>query len=198
MQREGDVDIRVGQNALLDHHLCAALFAGWRSLFGRLEDELDGAGQRSSTRRKNLGDTHQNGDVGVVPAGVHDPDLLIVVGALLARGIRQVVGLGHRQAVDVRAQENYGPGAGALENRHHAGVGNPGLDLESKILQMLGNSRRGLELAVGKFGVLMEPAAPLDDLRLDRGTGGLGLRVQQRSRGRQGCEGQNSETGSEN
>ncbi len=80
MKGERGVNDRVGEHALLDHHLGAPLLALRRAFLGRLEDELDSPPQFRLHGREHLGDSHENGDVRVVAARMHHPDFLTVVG----------------------------------------------------------------------------------------------------------------------
>ena len=152
------------QRAFGDHHLRAAVFAFGRHLLGGLEDELHAAAQLRTQPGQDLRHAHQDGDVAVVPAGVHDADLFAVPLAARLAGKGQVHFLAHRQAVHVGAQRHHRAGQRPLEQAHHAGVGHARAHLvQAQRAQVIGDHAGGAELAVAQFGVLMQIAPPGDD-----------------------------------
>ena len=176
VQAEHRLRHRLLERALGDHHLRAALLALGRQLLGRLEDELDRAAQLAAQPGEHLGHAHQDGDVGVVAAGVHDADRLAVPLRLHLRGEREVDLLGHRQRVHVGAQRHHRAGQRALQQADHAGVGDAGAHLvEAEPLQVLGDDAGGAELAVAELGVGMDVASPGDHPALDLLGGGVDL-----------------------
>ena len=78
VQPEHGVGLRIVEDALLQHQLRAALFAGRRAFLRGLEDEHHGAGQVGLHAGEHLGDAHQDRHVVVVAARVHDADLAAV------------------------------------------------------------------------------------------------------------------------
>ena len=106
----------------------------------------------------------------VVPTGVHDTHFLAVPVAARLAGKGQVDFLRHRQAVHVGAQRHHGAGQRALQQPHHAGVGDAGAHLvQPQRLQVQGHDLGGAEFAVAQFGVLVQVAPPGDDGGLERG-----------------------------
>jgi hypothetical protein len=81
---------RVAEHAVPDHRRGAAQSCP-RGLLSRLEDELDHARQLRAHRGEDLGRAHQHRDVGVVPAGVHDADILTIDPGPYARPEGEVV-----------------------------------------------------------------------------------------------------------
>ena len=143
--------------------------ASGRAFLGRLKDELDRARQPILDSRQDAGGRQQDGHVRVVPAGVHDADVLpFVLGRRLA-GERDVDFFANRQAVHVGAQRHDRARPAALEHGDDAGAGDAGLRLEPEGLEAVGDVFRRLDLAVGELGVLVQIPAPLEQLGLDRG-----------------------------
>ena len=73
------------------------------------------------------------------------------------------------------------PRPAAFDQRHHAVARDAGLGLQAERAQPLCDVGRGLLLAVRQLGVLMEVAAPGDEVRLD---GGAARRSSSADRGR--------------
>jgi hypothetical protein len=78
-----------------------------------------------------------------------------------------------RQRVHVGAQRHHRAGLAALEQRHHAGAGHAGLHFHAERAQMVGHQLGRARFLVAQFGVLVDVAAPGDELVLD----GLGALV---------------------
>ena len=177
-------------HAFLHHHLGApdllavGLEVG-RAFLGGLEDELHAAGQLVLHAGQHLGRGHQDGGVRVVAAGVHHVHFLAQVGALGLGREGQVHLFLHRQRVHVGAQ-HHRTGLAALEHGDHAGHGHAGLHLHAQRAQMVGHQLGGARFLVAQFRMLVDVAAPGDELVLD-GLGALvDLRGQRRiGRGRQ-------------
>ena len=177
MDAEHDIHLRVVEHALLDHHLSAALFTRGRTFLGGLEDEHHGAGEVLAHGGEVFGGAHQHRHVRIVPAGVHDADLLVEVSGGDLGGERQVDALDHRQGVHIGAQADDGPGFTAPQDADDARMRDPGLDLQTEPREVIGDELGGAGLAVGEFGVLVDVAAPRDDFFFELGRdGGLGLR----------------------
>jgi hypothetical protein len=77
---------------------------------------------------------------------------------------RHVGLLGHGQRVHIGAHRDRGSRAAALEQRHDSGVRDTRLHLEPQLPQVIGDQFRGACLAIAEFGVLVDVAAPGDDL----------------------------------
>ena len=136
--------------------------AGWKMNFTV-------PGSRSWTRVRMRGGRQQDGHVRVVPAGVHHADVLpVVLGRGLA-GERHVDLLANRQPVHVGAQRDHRAWPAALQNGDDAGAGDGRLRFESEGLEAIGDVLRGLQLAVGELGPLVEIPAPLQQFGLDGG-----------------------------
>ncbi len=97
MQPEHRVDLRVLHRAIRDHGLGAT-----RPLFGGLEEELHSARQIVTHLCEYGGHAHEDRDVVVVTARVHDPDLTPLPLCRHLRGERNVGEFGHRKSVHVR------------------------------------------------------------------------------------------------
>jgi hypothetical protein len=139
VQAEDGVGPWVVQRALLDHERRAAFLAGGRPFLRRLEHELDGAGQLLAHAGQDLGRAHQDGDVRIVPAGVHHAHLLAVVHRLGARAEGHLHLFRDRQGIHVRAQRHHWPGLAALEQADHAGVRHAGPHLHAQRTQVVGH-----------------------------------------------------------
>ncbi len=115
----------------------------------------------------------------VMPAGVHHAGLLAVEGGGHLGSEGQAGALGHRQRVHVGAQCDARARTAALDDRDHAVVCDAGAGFQAQRAQVFGHLRRGLHLAVGKLGELVEMAAQRDHLlaqalggSIDLGTSG--------------------------
>ena len=170
--RRGDVQPEDGrrrgvrQRALVDHRLGAARAAFEAFLVG-LEQELHRAGELGAIFRQDLGHAHQDGDMGVVTAGMHDAGHLALPHGLRLGGEGQVDPLLDRQRIHVGAQRHDRAGLAALEHADHAGFADPGRDLVAQGAQVPGRQRRRARLVIGKLGMLMDVAPPGDDLGLE-------------------------------
>ena len=169
VQAEDHVRLRVVEDALLQHQLGAGrLLLDGHALLGGLEDEQDLAGEVLPHRDERPRGVEQHRDVGVVAAGVHHPDRLPLPGRGRLAGERQVDLLGDRQRVHVGAQRDDRARPAALDHGHDAGPRHAGPRLEAERAEPLGDELRGLDLAVAELRVLVEVAAPLDELRAAR------------------------------
>ncbi len=156
--------------------LRAAFLAGGRQLLGGLEDELHRAGEAIAQAGEDGRNAHQDGDVGVVAAGVHDADVLAVPGRPLLRRERHVGAFLDRQAVHVGAQGDHRPGQLAAQQADDAGDRDLGAHVvEAELAQVSGDDGGGADLAVAELGVRVNVAPPGDQLRFDRRHGGIDL-----------------------
>jgi hypothetical protein len=157
--------LRVLEASLLDHHLRAAVLADGRRFLRGLEDETDRPGDLGAHAGEQLRHAHEDRGVRIVPAGVHHAAVLAVpLGADLARE-GHVHFLGDRQGIHVRPQGHDRPGACALKRADDAGMGDLLDDLvEAEGAQVVGHDLRRARLAIAELGVLVEIAAPGDDL----------------------------------
>jgi hypothetical protein len=150
---------------------------------GRLEDELDGALELVAHRDEDLGDTHQDRNVRVMPACMHHAGFgAVPFGAHCA--LERYVGLfGDGQCIHVGAQRDTRTGLAALEHSDNTGVGDLLLDLiEADALQMRGNQLRRFELAITELGIRVDVAPPGDDLLFEAIRVGGDHVVEQRER----------------
>ena len=189
VQTEDRIDLGILQHAFLDHQRGAALLAHRRAFLGGLEDEDDRALDLVLHAGEDFRRAHQDGDVAVVAAGVHHRHGLAVVLRRNLRGERQAGLFGDRQSVHVGAQGHDLAGLAALQDTDDPGLADSGAHFHAQAAQMVGDHLGGANLAVAEFGMLMQIAAPGDDLGLQRlglgenrgviGLGGrnLGLRV---------------------
>ena len=95
----------------------------------------------------------------VVPARVHDADLLSEIGGPDLRRERQVGLLGHRQRIHVGAHRHDRARQAALEQRDDAVLRDAGLNLETELAQIVGDERRRLLLAVRELRELVQSMA---------------------------------------
>ena len=128
------------EQAVGDHGARAA-----KPLLGRLEDEGDAAcevaGLRKIARR-----TEQHGRVAVVAAGMH--------GSGLRGAPRQVGGFLDRQRVHVGAQPKASrPFRVAMQDADDAGLAQAAMNLDSVVLEFLGDERRCAHLLETDFGM---------------------------------------------
>ena len=105
----------------------------------------------------------------VVAAGVHHAHFLAVVGRLLRGLERHVHLLGHRQAIHVGAQRDDAAGLAALQDADDAGAADAGLHLHAQRAEVIRDDLGGADFLQPQFGMLVEIAAPGDDLREDFG-----------------------------
>mgnify|MGYP003326132312 CR=1 FL=1 len=153
MEREDAIAGKAREEPVAHHRACAA-----ETFLGRLEDEVDGAGEVGIAREVLRG-AEQHRGVPVVAAGVH----LVLV----HRGVREVVLLLQVQRVHVGAQaDRLLAGPAALQRADHARGGEAAMDLDAPALQPGGDDLGGAPLLEGGLGMAMDVAA-------DRGQVGL-------------------------
>ncbi len=163
VQAEDDVDLRGIEDALLQHQLGSGRLVGQgHALLGGLEDEDDLAGEVPSHRHQRLRSVEQDGDVGVVAAGVHDSDGLALPGCGCLAGERQVHLLGDGEGVHVGPQRHHGARPASLDHGDDAGLGHSGPRLETKGAESFGDELRCLDLVVPELWIPVQVAAPLD------------------------------------
>ena len=103
MQPEHRVGLEPVEEPLAHHHRRAAVFTLGRALLGRLEDEHHLSGEFVAHAGENLGHAHQDRDVRVVSACVHDAGRLSTELGRDLRRERHVRALGDGQCVHVGA-----------------------------------------------------------------------------------------------
>jgi len=139
----------------------------WQCLYllRGLEDEADRSRDLGAHARQQFRDTHEDRGMRIVAARMHHAAIQAVpLGAHLA-GEGDVHLLGDRQGVHVRPQRHDRAGAPALQRADHPGVGDLLHDLvEAERAQVIRDDLGGPRLAVAELGVLVEIAAPGDDL----------------------------------
>ena len=167
VQRETRIHRRVGEHSFLHHQLRSALLTLRRTFLGGLEHELHRPRELGADACEHLGHPHQDRDVRVVPAGVHDPHLSAVVAALRGGGKRKLHPFRDRQRVHVGAQEHDWPRFAALQESDHAGMRDTGRDVDAERSEMIGDELRGAHLTVAQLRMLMNVTPPCHDLRLD-------------------------------
>jgi hypothetical protein len=134
------------EQPLLDHHPRAA-----QPFLGRLEDEMDGAGE-VGRGGESLGGAQQHGGVTVVAAGVH------LVG--YGRRVVERVLLLEMERIHVGAQpDRLLAGLVALERADHAGCREPTVDLEAPGLELLGHDLGRSYFLECRLGMAMDVAA---------------------------------------
>ena len=157
---------RVLERAVVDHRLCAALATFVAFLVG-LEQEFHRARKLGLVFGKDLRDAHQDRDMAVVAAGVHDANHAAHPRRLDLRGEGQVDLLLDRERIHVGAQRNHAARLAAFENADHAGVAHAGLHFDAELLQVFGHERRSALLMIRELGILMDVPPPGDHLVLD-------------------------------
>jgi hypothetical protein len=154
---------RVLESPVLDHRGGAAQSSARRLLRG-LEDELHGPVELPAHRGEGLRGAHQHRDVRVVAARVHDAHLLPVDLRADARAEGEVDLLGDGQGVHVRAEGDDRPRAPAVQHADDAVTADARTHFDAKPAEMCSDELRRARLLERKLGVLMDVAAPGDDL----------------------------------
>ena len=132
MKAENGARLRVVECALLDHQRRPAALTRRRPLLGRLENELDGARQIVPHAGQDLSDPHQHGDVRVMAAGVHHPNVLTVVGGAHLGGEREIHFFGDGERVHVGAQRHDWPRLAPAQYPDHTGMRDAGAHLDAE------------------------------------------------------------------
>jgi hypothetical protein len=165
---------RVLETAFLDHQRRAAFLAFGRHLLGGLEDELHRAGELGAESREHRRDRHQDRDVRIVAARVHDAHRLAVPSRSRLRRERHRGALFDGQGVHVGTQRDDRTGLGAAQQPDDPGDADLGAHfVELERAQVRGDDRCGAHLAVAELGVLVDVASPRDEARDDGGDGGV-------------------------
>ena len=184
VKTEDRVDLRVLEHALRDHQLGARRpLIAWRTLFGRLEDELHRAPKLPFQLAENPRRREQHGHVSIVSARVHHANALALVFARCATRERQIDGLGHRQGIHVGAQRDDGPGLRAAQQRRHARSRHARLRLEAKAPQRVRDESGCLWLSIRELRMLVQVTTPRQQLLLDGGGPPVDLGRERRGRG---------------
>ncbi len=190
VQPKHRVGLGIVEGAFAHHKLGPAILTRRRHLFRRLEQEDHGARQIAPYAGEDLRHAHEHRGVRIVSAGVHDADVLAVVGGARGRCEWQAGRLGDGQGVHVGAERDHWTGTAAAQNANDARVGHTGADGHPEGRQVIGDELRRAELAVAELGVLVDVTAPGDDLAghrgygaIDRGVEGGGRRCGLRAQG---------------
>ncbi len=120
------------------------------ALFGRLEDEVDGAVEVPRFRQV-LGRAQQHRGVAVMAAGVH-------LAGVLA-GVRQVRRFQDRQRVHVGAQADRCLPVAVAQDADDACLADAAMDLDPPFLQLAGHQVGGAVLFQAELGVRVDVAA---------------------------------------
>ncbi len=129
------------------------------AFLGRLEDQVDGAGEVAVLGEIAPGREQHRG-MPVMTAGMHPARIL--------RGIGQVRRLIERQAIHIGAQAHGPARPVAADHADHAGLADILGDLDTPLTQLVGDELGRTDLFEAEFGMLMDVAA-------DRGEGGVML-----------------------
>lgn len=105
--------------------------------------------------------------MGIVPAGVHDPDLAAQVSGFHFGGEGDVHPFNHRQPVHIRAQGDNRAGLAALQDAYNAGMRDTGLGFDTERPEVVSDVFSGFELPVAEFRILVNMVAPSDYLLLN-------------------------------
>ena len=157
---EGDDGIQPFDGAIIEHSGGAADAIGIGTLFAGLEEEADFAGRRRIALGEEGGDAEQHGGVGVVAAGMH------LAGDF--RGIGDIVDLLEGEGIHIGADADATATAGgaAFDAGDDAGTADARLRLEAERAEVLGDEGGSLRLFEAELWVLVNGAAPFDDLWL--------------------------------
>ena len=177
VQPEHGIGLGGGEQPFVQHQARAAALTVGRAFFGRLEHEHHRAGQLGLHARQDFCRSEQDSRVPVVAAGMHDAHLLAAVFGRRHRLERHVHLLGDGQCVHVGAQRDRRTGLAAAQDADHACVRDAGSHFEPHRAQLFGHDLGGADFAVAEFRVLVEVAAPGEDLRHGSGRGRLQVRV---------------------
>ena len=139
------------------HHALGAGIAHRRAFFGGLEDEDVVPGQAILERTQQPGGAQGDGQMKIMPAGVHDPVHLGAPGELDL--------LSDGQGVHVGPPGHRPPGAAPLEHPHHPVAGDAGGYRQAQIPEICRHRLPGALLLVRELRVLMKLPAPGHELR---------------------------------
>ena len=131
------------------HHTAAAAGA----FLGRLEDQVDCAGEVARFRQITRG-SQQHGGVPVMAAAMHL--------ALVLRAVAEGVCFLHVEGIHVRPQADGAAVVGlcALQCSHHAGAGQPAMHVVSELGELAGNEIGRAEFLECRFGMGVKVPAP--------------------------------------
>ncbi len=153
------VDLVTGE--LLEQAVAQHLGSTGEALLGRLEDQVDGAGEVARLGEVARG-AEQHGGVAVMAAGMH----AVLVGALVGQVI---VELGHGQSVHVGAQADLPVAGPAMDHAHDAGLAEAAMHLDAPGFQLLGDDAGGANLLEADLRMGMEVAPPFRHLGMELG-----------------------------
>ena len=105
----------------------------------------------------------------VMAAGVHHVDVAAEILSSSLGGERQSRRLLHRQRVHIGAQRNNRARLAAAQHGNDAGLGDASPNFEAQLPEMFGNERRRSRFLFAQFRMLVNVAAPGDQLLLDLG-----------------------------
>jgi hypothetical protein len=168
------------EDAFLQHQFGAAFLARGRTFLCRLKNENYRALKLCAHRGQYGSDAQNRSDMNVVATGVGHANVFAVNGRAHRRseGVRGV--LGDLQRVEFRSHRDDWSLVAACQGPYHAGVRDPGADIEAERPQLPGDNLRRLELAVCEFRMLMNLAPQPDHLRSLPANGRSDGRVQDR------------------
>jgi len=165
VKAEHRIDFRIVHHAGSDHRPRAA--RRWTFL-RRLEQEFHRARNLRLHRREHLGGAHQDGDVHVVTAGVHDSHILAVVfgphGGSERNGRRLLDG----KRIHVCTKRHDRTGLATAQDADDAVAADAGLHFEPQRSQMIRDQLRRARFLEGQLRVRMDVVAPCGQLRRDR------------------------------
>ena len=177
------VGFRFLEQTFLEHEFRSpALAAGWsnqaRTLLRGLENKHHRAGQVVLQTRQHLRGCHEHGGMRVVPAGVHDRDLLSEIVGRFSGGEGQPLWLLNGKRIHVGAQGDGATRFSALQNADDAGPRHAGANFQIEAAQVIRDELRGPFLLVAELRMLVNVPPPGDQLLFD-GRGPLAdLRLQ--------------------
>ena len=117
------------------------------SLFGRLEDQVDGAAEPARFC-KVAGRAQEHRGVAVMPAGMGD--------AVMNAGVRNSGGFANRQRIHVGAQSYRSRRVSRPDDTHHAGFAEPLAHLDPPAAQQTGDDAGGSSLVECNLGMAMD------------------------------------------
>ncbi len=139
------------EEAILEHGGSAGA-----DLFGRLSDEHESAMPAVASVAHERGGADQAGHVNVVPAGVHDGN--VVAGGVFGDDVARVGQAGvfvHRKSVEFGAQHDHWAVA-VLQDADNAGATDSGGDFESELTEGVGKFGGGVHFVQREFGIAMK------------------------------------------
>src|SRR5258706_248285 len=111
----------------------------------------------------------------VVPAGMHDTDFLAIKRRAFLRSERQINLFGDRKRIHICPQGNHRPRLPRIQQRYHAGMRDPGLDLQPERTQVFRNDAGGADFPVGQLWMPVKIPATADEPGFERRRRGIDL-----------------------